>query len=201
MNRLFAALAFCVLTSGCAQIFYSHTQTGKLEGKIDLQWVEPNYFAYIKDPSDPLTYYPPGMPAIIPQDMYTDGGSIPRVFWSIPKFGPWDYGPGYVIHDWLFENHHCGDKSISFEQSATLLSQVMKTQMEADASMRDPNVLWLVHEAVLSPIAQKVWDEGTCGTPPAAEPRVEPKSFSAPARRTKVATIACHDGKCSVQRP
>ncbi len=30
-----------------------------------------------------------------------------RVFWSVKGFSPWVYGPAYILHDWLFNEHRC----------------------------------------------------------------------------------------------
>jgi hypothetical protein len=102
--------------------------------------------------------------------MYTDAGSIPRLFWSTPGLGPWDFGPGYIIHDWLFEQHHCkeGDwQSFDFDRSAEVLAEAMKTQM-AKAGKPEATVLWAVHEAVSSDIARNLWDAGECKQVPVA---------------------------------
>jgi hypothetical protein len=72
-----------------------------------LQWNSEDGFIYIPDPNDPLIYSRPGKPAIPLERMFTDGGSIPRVFWSVPGFSPWAYGPAYILHDWLYNAHRC----------------------------------------------------------------------------------------------
>jgi hypothetical protein len=98
--------------------------------------------------------------------MYTDGGSVPRVFWSVPGFGPWDFAPGYIIHDWLFEQHHCkeGDwQQYDFARTADVLAEAIKTQM-IKANRREPSVLWAIHEAVTSDTARKIWESGECAS-------------------------------------
>src|SRR6266851_6434044 len=70
---------------------------------------------------------------IVPGLMYTDGGSIPRVFWSVPGLSPWAFGPAYIVHDWLFVVHRCHwpappeVQAITFEQSAQILAEVGKS--------------------------------------------------------------------------
>src|SRR5262249_41845045 len=56
----------------------------------------------------PLSFRPSFMTTpIVPEDMFTTGGSVPRVFCSIPGLSPWGLGPAYIIHDWLFFVHRC----------------------------------------------------------------------------------------------
>jgi hypothetical protein len=43
--------------------------------------------------------------AIVPETMYTDGGSVPQILWGIPGLSPWALGPAYIIHDWIFLVH------------------------------------------------------------------------------------------------
>ncbi len=43
---------------------------------------------------------------IEPEEMITNGASIPRKLWYVPGFAPFDFTRAAVIHDWLFEAHH-----------------------------------------------------------------------------------------------
>ena len=67
---------------------------------------------------------------IEPQEMYTTGGSIPRILWGIPGLSPWGLGPAYIIHDWLFYIHRCNisapehERKITFDQSQRILAEV-----------------------------------------------------------------------------
>ena len=145
-------------------MFYSKTPAGVFTGQLDVEWIAPNRFIYRPNPQDPLRYQTSRGELIQPQLMYTDAGSIPRLFWSVPQLGPWDFGPGYIIHDWLFEQHHCkiGDwQAYDFAQSADILAEALKTQMEKSASP-DPTIVWAVHEAVRSTVAERLWAEGSC---------------------------------------
>lgn len=103
-----------------------------------------------------------------PQTMYTDGGSIPRFFWSVPDMGPWDFAPSFIIHDWLFEQQHCqlGDyKDYTFDQSAEILAEAIRTQM-VHSPHQDPTALWLIYQGVKTPIAKTLWESGKCKAPP-----------------------------------
>jgi len=155
------------LISGCSSLFYSKTPTGSFSGKLTVEWIAPNQFIYRPDKLNPLIYVASDGKKIQPELMYTDGGSIPRLLWSAPSLGPWDFGPGYIIHDWLFEQHHCkiGDWSAyDFPKSAEILAEALKTQM-AKASKPEPSLVYVIYEAVRSPIAEKLWNESPCKPP------------------------------------
>jgi hypothetical protein len=174
-NRVFMVSAL-VVASGCGQFFYTQTPTGNFSGRLTVEWVEPNQFVYRPDPKEPLVYTTSRGQRIQPRTMYTDAGSIPRLFWSSPGLGPWDFAPGYVIHDWLFEQHHCkeGDwQQYDFKLSADILAEAMKTQM-SKAGKPDPTLVWAVHRAVSSDIARNLWDTGECKKPSVA-PEGAPK--------------------------
>jgi hypothetical protein len=58
--------------------------------------------------------------------------------------GAADFAPGYIIHDWLFEQHHCkkGDwEQYDFKRSADV---------------------WAVYQAVSGDIARNFWETGKC---------------------------------------
>ncbi|MDB5531756.1 MAG: hypothetical protein JWO28_71 [Hyphomicrobiales bacterium] len=115
--------------------------------------------------------------------MHTDGGSIPRLFWGVPGFSPWGMAPGYIVHDWLFVQHRCrydGYESVSFEDSARVLAEAIKTQMRDGKAPESPDVLYAVYEAVSSPIARDLWNSNKCEAAAAAPPG---------ARRVKVLEI------------
>jgi hypothetical protein len=94
--------------------------------------------------------------------MYTDGGSIPRVFWGIPGLSPWGLGPAYIIHDWIFEVHRCHRPAppevaqITFNQSALILAEVGKALIEAGL-VRD-NMLDEIVWGVRTRYARDLWD-------------------------------------------
>lgn len=105
MPLLLSCLA-SISVCACSNVFYAKTSTGKFSGKLYVEWIAPNQFIYRPDSLNPLVYVTADGRRIQPQLMYTDGGSIPRLFWSAPGFGPWDFAPGYIVHDWLFEQHY-----------------------------------------------------------------------------------------------
>ena len=99
---------------------------------------------------------------IVAETMYTDGGTIPRIFWSIPGLSPWGLGPAYVIHDYLFLVHRCHRPAppevtaITFPQSAQILAEVGKALV--DAGLIDHNKLEEIVWAIRTKYAQDIWD-------------------------------------------
>lgn len=145
---------------GCASwITYGD---GILKGRVVVQWAREDKFIYLKT-SNPLSFKPSFLNTpIVPETMYTDGGSIPRIFWSIPGLSPWGLGPAYVIHDWLFEVHRCHRNAppevaaITFEQSAQVLAEVGKSLV--DAGLIDNNKLEEIVWAIRTRYARNIWD-------------------------------------------
>jgi hypothetical protein len=100
--------------------------------------------------------------AIVPETMYTDGGSVPQILWGIPGLSPWALGPAYIIHDWIFLVHRCSlpappeVKAITFEQSAQILAEVGKSLVEAGLikDNRLEEIVW----AVRTKYALSLWE-------------------------------------------
>lgn len=170
----FSVLAVAsVLSSSCVTQIYDRTSVGRLEGDLEVRWLTNDCFLYIPSEKNPLRFTRDGAtePLQPRRRFYTDGGSIPRVLWSMPQFSPWGYAPGYLIHDWLFEAHRCDEKQdrVTFEESATILAEVIKTQMERNSLVRDKVAHGLIYAAVGSPIARRLWETPrACDIPPAA---------------------------------
>jgi hypothetical protein len=164
--RTLLALALLLLP-GCSQIHYSRVETGQLKGKLLVQWVAPDEFIFVPHPTDPLTFKRANGDAITPGRMYTDGGSIPRFLWVLRSYSPWGYAPAFIVHDWLFDSHHCGDSpfpNYTNSDAAMVMSEIMKTMME-ETGQPNAFVLYTMYEAVNSSIAQNLWDHGACKRP------------------------------------
>lgn len=154
------ALLFAATIIGCAA--WTTYGDGILKGRVVVQWAREDKFIYLKT-SNPLSFKPSFLNRpIVPETMYTDGGSIPRIFWSIPGLSPWGLGPAYVIHDWLFEVHRCHRPAppevaaITFEQSAQVLAEVGKSLV--DAGLIDNNKLDEIVWAIRTRYARNIWD-------------------------------------------
>jgi hypothetical protein len=157
-------IAATSLASCATWISYEDIGIGDLRGRCLVEWYKEDYFVYRKDRNNPLSFRPSFMATpIVPDEMYTDGGSIPRVFWSIPGLSPWGLGPAYVIHDWLFEMHRCHRPvppevaQITFEQSALILAEVGRALID-HGLVRD-NLLEEIVWAVRTRYARDLWDQ------------------------------------------
>jgi hypothetical protein len=162
-----------------AHATYFSTGTGKFEGDLDVRWIKPDRFLYLPDPDHPFRFTTSDHFVITPPKMYTDGGSIPRELWAIKDFSPWAYGPAFVIHDWLFEAHHChtpGYENLSFERSATILAEGIKTLMETGVAPKDEVALWLIYDGVRTPTAKALWDNPNGCRPPQEAMNLEERS-------------------------
>jgi hypothetical protein len=172
-TRLVPLLSLVFLLAGCAEIAYRQTDSGEFQGKLDVRWIEPDRFVYVPNEADPLRFKTAQGQVITPRVMYTDGGSIPRLFWGIPGYSPWGYAPAYIVHDWLFEAHHCQYPEfawVSFNDSARLLAEGIKTLMETEVAPKDATVFYSIYEAVRTPIAERLWNAPDRCSPPEPGP-------------------------------
>jgi hypothetical protein len=198
-HKALALSALIALASCASWIPLEDLPSGYLKGRVVVQWDHEDHFIYLKQ-SNPLSFQPSFMTtAIVPENMYTDGGSIPRIFWSIPGLSPWGLGPAYIIHDWIFEVHRCHRPAppevanITFEQSALILAEVGKALIEAHLIQHDmlPEIVW----GVRTRYARDLWDSPAtpeeCKVPPVAalrrlRPGLAPSTvvdFTIPSRR------------------
>lgn len=168
LARLVVGGLAALLLAGCGSVFYARTATGTFAGKLTVEWIAPNQFIYRPDKDAPLRFTRADGTVIQPQPMYTDGGSIPRLFWSAPDLGPWDFAPAYIVHDWLFQQHHCrldDWERFDVDLAAQVLAEGIKTQMQGEAKA-EPAIAYAVYEAVRTPMARRLWEQGKCLTPP-----------------------------------
>lgn len=152
--------------SGCAAFNYQSVDQGRIDGKLTVEWIDRDVFRFIPDREDPLTFTRASGERIVPGEMTTDGGSIPRPLWMLRDYSPWGYAPAYIVHDWLFEAHSCnlsGYQQYTLDSAADVLSEVIKTMMESDRyGGRNELVLLSMDRAVRSSFAQNAWDTGAC---------------------------------------
>ena len=158
-----------LLFSCSVQRSYEKTGVGRFEGVLEVRWLEPDRFLFVPNKNDPLSFTTADSTREIkPGAMYTDGGSIPRIFWSVPGYSPWGIAPAYIIHDWLFMAHHCetdGYEDITFSDSYRLMGESIKTLMETDRVPKNESLFFNVVAAVKTPIAKGLWDTGDCNLP------------------------------------
>jgi hypothetical protein len=161
--RVLVACVALLLCTSCAQFTYQKTGKGEFVGDLDVRWNAPDCFIYIPSTTNPLRFTASDKKVITPKEMYTDGGSVPRILWGIPGLSPWGYAPAYIVHDWLFEAHHQDSpeyRDITFDRSAEILAEGIKTLMESRTDVpKNETILWAISEAVKTPIAKSLWDE------------------------------------------
>ncbi|NMF88193.1 DUF1353 domain-containing protein [Aromatoleum petrolei] len=167
--RLLLTAILILIASGCASKLYRGTEAGRFSGAIDVRWIRSDYFLFTPNEDDPFLFTRRDGSVIRPGPMYTDGGSIPRFLWGIEGYSPWGYAPAYIIHDWIFEAHHCGyasDSRYTFADSTAVMGESLKALMEESPEYRNYFVFDSVIAAVGSPIAKRLWEDGSCKPPP-----------------------------------
>jgi hypothetical protein len=164
-----ALVGLALMLGGCTKSVYEDTTPGHLEGKLIVQWLEPDRFLFIPDAEKPLRFARATGQVITPGRMLTDGGSIPRPMWVLRNYSPWGYAPAFIVHDWLFHAHHCqlpGHEDYDHHVAATVMAEVMKTLMEEDKAPKNEATLAAMYAAVSSSIAENLWNTGPCEPPP-----------------------------------
>jgi hypothetical protein len=172
--RRIAPVCLAVALTGCVTFDYSSTRPGTLSGALIVMWVGENKFVFAPDLTDPLKFTRRSGEVIRPGLMYTDGGSIPRIAQPLAGFSPWGYAPAYMIHDWIFVGRHClvddidtarfqSLKNISFDESALILAEVIKTLIETKKVPKNEFAFGAISSGVDSFVARGLWDKtGAC---------------------------------------
>jgi hypothetical protein len=200
-SQLITAAVLAIATlAGCGTWISDQIQDGDLRGTVLIQWDGQDKFIYRKwNNPKPLSFRPSffkGSDAIIPDDMYTTGGSVPQVFWGIPGLSPWALGPAYIIHDWIFEVRRCKlpappeVRDITFDQSAMILAEVGKELI--DTGLVKDDMLGAIVWAVRTNYARGLWETQKlpqeCVRPPrfrAARAQIV-ANFEIPPRRARL---------------
>lgn len=136
---------------------------------IYLRWIRPDWFEYIPSKSTPFSFKRSNGDNIIPRRMFTDGGSIPRTLWPASGLSPWGYAPAFLVHDWLFDLHHCKRGTLSFEAARDCMMEGVKTLMELGGyGDRSTLIFKALFVGIDSQIARSLWDKphSECPLPP-----------------------------------
>ena len=144
---------------------YDDVRPGKLEGRLVVQWMEPDLFLFIPDAQSPLTFTRSDGRTITPGTMKTDGGSIPRPIWILRSYSPWGFAPAFIVHDWLFEMKACkkeGYDKLTLEDSGLVMAEIMKTMIVGKKIDAGQLAVVSMYEAVVSTPARKHWEQGVC---------------------------------------
>ena len=95
--------------------------------------------------------------------MITDGGSIPRALWFVKDLSPWAYAPAFLIHDWLFDLHHCNQTGKTFDEVRDIMMEGVRTLMESGVCERNRLTFDLIYAGIDSFVARQVWEKPGCG--------------------------------------
>ncbi len=122
-------------------------------------WTEPDLFEFIPRVNRPFEFTPPGGTKIVPRNMITDVGTIPRLLGLFSRgLTVWGYAPAFIVHDWEFELHHCGKTNKTFDQVRDTMMHLIKTLMEDNVVPKSPFNFWLVYQGIDSNIARRYWN-------------------------------------------
>ena len=124
-----------------------------------LRWKGENWFEYLPHP-DPLLRFAFRRytgETVTPGRMFTNGGSIPRWLWWKEGLSPWDYGPAYVLHDWEFDLHYCGQSQKTFEQVRDEMMEALRTLMDEGLGTDRPAMFRAIYVGINSSIARQAW--------------------------------------------
>ena len=163
-------IAVClVISCGMNGIAAPQNARPAFKGTMLIQWTDEQRFIYVSSAADPLRFVTSGGIEVRPGRIYTDGGSIPRVFWSVKGFSPWGYGPAYLIHDWLFHQHRCGLDAVpnkfSMAQANVILDEAIGTLMKEKRVTTNSRTRALIKWAVDN-FAATAWNEPCDPEPP-----------------------------------
>jgi Protein of unknown function (DUF1353) len=179
--RSLIALAAALLAGGCVALTPRQPAIsgGELSGQLALAWDDGYTFVAYPVKGKELTYkFPKGhrlegaLGEIRPKLMYTDGGSIPRTFWSFDGLSPWEYGPAFILHDWVFLRHYCDGQKypVTLEEANDILldAMILLDKQVAKRHGRRPHnkedVRTLI-DAAVTRFSANAWNNGKCLEP------------------------------------
>ncbi len=179
LRILLLCLVSALALTACGGVRFDEQTAGRLDGRLFVMWVGEGggagdgKFVFVPAPHDPLRFTHARSDGtartIKPGLMYTDGGSIPRIVQPFAGFSPWGYAPAYMVHDWLFFARHCilsgknetrfdDVRDVSFDESAAILGQVIRTLIDSGQVARNDIAPPAITGAVDSFVARKLWD-------------------------------------------
>lgn len=136
----------------------SQFNVGTFEGKPQLMWLGPRSYFYTPSLPIPFAFIRSNGQRIVPLEMLTDAGTIPRFAWSLPDLDPWHFLPAYVLHDWCFVAHHRGMDVLDFAETAMVLAEAVKTLIDTGTASGNWLTVEVLYRAVCSSRARALWD-------------------------------------------
>ncbi|MBL9072387.1 DUF1353 domain-containing protein [Tabrizicola sp.] len=179
--RSLALSALAAMACGCANVNYETTRAGTFTGEVAVVWLRgtdkegDGTFVYVPTEAKPLTFTRPDKTTVIqPTMIYTDGGSVPSLARAFRGLTPWNYGPAYIVHDWLFRAKQCWEDGkkrpkyavvadMSFAESAMIIAESIHALHDSKRVRNDDISGAVVTAAVTSPISYRRWTQkGAC---------------------------------------
>ena len=144
---------------------------------LRLRWLEPGIFDFLPTAENPFSFTRHTGETITPRRMFTDGGSIPRLVRWVGQLDPWGYTPAYLLHDWLFEVHHCNvatgtpNEGPTFEDSVRVIMEAINTMRVIGMADASPFTFGMIDFAISSYVAKRLWNSNVkiCPLPPDME--------------------------------
>jgi hypothetical protein len=132
---------------------------GKFEGEADLAVYAGRNYTFKPNKDNPFSFTRYNGDKITPGRMITDGGSIPRMLWNVQGFDPWYYMASYLVHDWLYLQHHCTPEvAVDFNTANDVLAEAVYTLMVTGAVPQNWRNVVAIHTAVNSRVGLEVWN-------------------------------------------
>lgn len=125
---------------------------------INLFWRAPDWFEYTPSALQEFRFRSHAGDIVTPGSMFTDGGSIPRVFWITKNLSPWGYLPAFLLHDWQFDQHHSGTSAATFESVRDLMMEAVKTLMVSGVCPLSELDFNLIYHGINSAFARDIWN-------------------------------------------
>jgi hypothetical protein len=165
-------VAIVLLASNAGLAAERKRKSPELSGTLLIQWSNETRFIYTPDERDPLLFQTRDGREVRPGRIYTDGGSIPRIFWSAKGLSPWGYGPAYLLHDWLFHQHRCNHDSspnkYTISEANEVLDDAIGLLMASKKVMENQTARRLIKWAV-DKYGKTAWNE-SCDPEPTVTP-------------------------------
>ena len=135
-------------------------RAGRFEGALTVSYGGNGQYQYLRDLANPFRFHRWNGTVVEPENLTTDGASVPRILWSVPGLSAVDYLPAAVLHDWLFARHRGGLSEWSFEDANSVLAEAIYTMMVAPADPYAAPEDWRVvvaYHAAVSKFGKKAW--------------------------------------------
>lgn len=126
-------------------------KSGAFFGRPRVEWISETDYLNLRN----FSFMRWNQETITPLEFHTDGGSTPRIAWSLPGLNPWTYLNAYVVHDWLFTTHEkAPGVPCTFEEANLILAEALL----AAGCPRERVVL--IYEAIeQSPQGREHWNK------------------------------------------